>query len=70
VASHVRKKRLLWVIPVPGTSTTPKKVEKAKGPSDSNAPATGAADRAASSGSQAAAANPAPQNGNPTPAKP
>jgi len=70
VASHVRKKRLLWVMPVPGTSTTPKKVEKAKGPSDSNAPATGAADRAASSGSQAAAANPAPQNGNPTPAKP
>jgi parvulin-like peptidyl-prolyl isomerase len=70
VAAHKRKKRLLWVVPIPGTSTAPKKVETAKQPGDSKPPATGAADRPAPSDPQSAAANPAPQNGNQTPAKP
>ncbi|HVP48550.1 MAG TPA: peptidylprolyl isomerase [Bryobacteraceae bacterium] len=70
VASHKRKKKLLWVVPIPGTSTGGKKVETAKQPGDSKAPATGAADRPAPGDPQAAAANPASANGNPTPAKP
>ena len=71
VASHKRKKRLLWVVPIPGTSTSPKKVETARQPGDSaGAPATGGADRPAASDPQSAAANPSPANGNPTPAKP
>ncbi|MBZ5595316.1 MAG: peptidylprolyl isomerase [Acidobacteriia bacterium] len=70
VASHKRKKRLLWVMPIPGTSTTPKKVETAKRPGDSSTPAAGGADRPAPADPQSAAANPAPASGNPTPAKP
>jgi hypothetical protein len=62
VASHKRKKRLLWVVPIPGTSTGPKAVESAKRPGESSAPATGSpatsADRPAPADPQAAAANP------------
>jgi hypothetical protein len=61
VASHKRKKRLLWVVPIPGTSTSPKKVETARRPGDSSGAAgssTGGADRPAAADPQAAAANP------------
>jgi parvulin-like peptidyl-prolyl isomerase len=61
VASHKRKKRLLWVVPIPGTSTSPKKVETASRPGDSSGAAgssTAGADRPAAADPQAAAANP------------
>jgi parvulin-like peptidyl-prolyl isomerase len=61
VASHKRKKRLLWVVPIPGTSTSPKKVETARRPGESSGAAgssTAGADRPAPTDPQAAAANP------------
>ena len=70
VASHKRRKRLLWVMPIPGTSTSPKKAESAKKAGDSSgteAPVSGGADRPADP--QSAAANPPPA-GNASPAKP
>src|SRR5579863_7469551 len=62
VAAHARNKRLLWMVPIPGTSTGggPKKVESAKRPGDSSATAgssTSGADRSAAD-PQAAASNP------------
>jgi hypothetical protein len=68
VASHKRKKRLLWVVPVPGTSTGPKTTETARRPGESTAPAAASpagADRTAASDPQPTAANPST-----TPAKP
>jgi peptidyl-prolyl cis-trans isomerase SurA len=58
VASHKRKKRLLWVVPIPGTSTSPKKVETAQQPGDSKGAATpsGSANRPAESDPAPAAA--------------
>jgi peptidyl-prolyl cis-trans isomerase SurA len=65
VAAHRRKKRLLWVVPIPGTSTS-KKVETAQRPGDSSgaaAPAAaGSADRPASPDKTAAAGGPTPVN--------
>lgn len=47
VAAHRRRKRLLWLIPIPGTGGN-KKVETAKQPADTNTPPApaGSADRA------------------------
>src|SRR5579864_847625 len=61
VASHKRKKRLLWVVPIPGTSTSPKKVETARRPGESSgaaASSTAGADRTTATDPQAAAATP------------
>jgi parvulin-like peptidyl-prolyl isomerase len=61
VASHKRKKRLLWVVPIPGTSTSPKKVETARRPGESSEAAgtsTAGADRPAPTDPQAASATP------------
>jgi len=64
VAARKHKKKLLWVVPIPGTSTA-KKVETAKRPGESTpAPAAGSADRPASAAADPAAA------GTPTPIKP
>ena len=68
VASHPRKKRLLWVVPVPGTSNLPKGVETVKRSKDSTGTAAASpsgADRPAASDPQSTAANPTT-----TPAKP
>ena len=68
VASHPRKKRLLWVVPVPGTSNLPKGVETVKRSKDSTGPAASSpagADRPAAADPQSTAANPTT-----TPAKP
>jgi hypothetical protein len=71
VAAHKRRKKLLWVVPIPGTSNAPKKVETAKQPGDSApAPAAGGADRPANSdAASAASATPPPANGSPAPVK-
>jgi peptidyl-prolyl cis-trans isomerase SurA len=69
VASHVRNKRLLWVVPIPGTATGGSKHEEtATRPGDSSTPAgssSAGANRSAPADPQAAAANPSA-----TPAKP
>ncbi len=62
VASHVRNKRLLWVVPIPGTSTGGSKHEEtATRPGDSSTAAgssSAGANRSAPADPQAAAANP------------
>jgi peptidyl-prolyl cis-trans isomerase SurA len=61
VASHKRNKRLLWVVPVPGTSTGGQKTATAaKRPGESSATAgsPAAADRSVPADPQAAAASP------------
>jgi peptidyl-prolyl cis-trans isomerase SurA len=62
VASHVRNKRLLWVVPIPGTSTGGSKHEEtATRPGDSTTAAgssSAGANRSAPADPQAAAANP------------
>ncbi|MCU1274271.1 MAG: PpiC-type peptidyl-prolyl cis-trans isomerase [Bryobacterales bacterium] len=64
VAARKHKKKLLWVVPIPGTSTG-KKVETAKRPGESTPPpAAGSADRPASAAADPAAA------GSPPPIKP
>ena len=71
VASHKRKKRLLWVVPIPGTATS-KKVETARRPGESGgaeAP-SGSANRPADGDpASAAATTPPAAAGNPAPAK-
>jgi len=68
VASHPRKKRLLWVVPVPGTSNLPKGVETVKRSKDS----TGAAVSSPAGADRPAPADPQPTAANPSsaPAKP
>ena len=56
VAAHHRRKRLLFVMPVPGTSTGPKKVETAKRPGERAE--SGAGDGSADRPAPAAAADP------------
>lgn len=56
VAAHHRRKRLLFVMPVPGTSTGPKKVESAKRSGEH--PESGAGDGSADRPAPAAAADP------------
>jgi peptidyl-prolyl cis-trans isomerase SurA len=64
VAARKHKRKLLWVVPIPGTSTA-KKVETAKRPGESTTPpAAGSADRPAPAAADPAAA------ANPTPIKP
>jgi len=64
VAARKHKKKLLWVVPIPGTNTA-KKVETAKRPGESNTtPAAGSADRPATAATDPAAA------GSPPPIKP
>ena len=46
VAAHRHRKRLLWLVPIPGTSTSPRKVETARRPGDG--PASGSGDGSAS----------------------
>ena len=66
VAAHKRKKRLLWVVPIPGTSTGPKTTETARRPGDGPAPSSPAgAEKPPAADPQSAAANPST-----TPAKP
>jgi len=62
VAAHPRKKRLLWVVPIPGTSTSPKRVETAKTPGDKTAGGSGdgSASRPAAQAPPAASAAPPP----------
>jgi len=60
VAARKHRKKLLWVVPIPGTSTS-KKVETAKRPGESTTtPAAGSADRPASAATDPAAAGSPP----------
>ena len=66
VAAHKRKKRLLWVVPIPGTSTGPNTTETARRPGDGPAPSSPAgAEKPPAADPQPTAANPST-----TPAKP
>jgi len=67
VAARKHKKKLLWLVPIPGTSTS-KKVETARRPGDG--PATPADSPATPSGSaNRPAADPPPVSGSPAPPK-
>jgi len=67
VAARKHKKKLLWLVPIPGTSTS-KKVEAARRPGDG--PATPADSPATPSGSaNRPAEDPPPASGSPAPPK-
>jgi len=68
VASRKRRKRLLWMVPIPGTSTSQKKVETARRPGDGPLPsASGSANRPATDAPQTGAPQ-APADKTPAPA--